>query len=185
MHKASFLGIFAAIGLVALTAAHAEPAHAFVLDASGEKVEKKGKPSPRDGSHLSVTLPVGRLGVGTFNGGFTYGVGVAFGGRAVSLPVYVLVGSHSVTVELGVRYSAPRLFFVEGLLGVLAPVGERYSFSKDDPSTYVGAGVGIGLGLDIPVYKRFTVTVGGEGGVGYRGDTGPYGLAYLGPTLHI
>jgi hypothetical protein len=45
-------------------------------------------------------------------------------------------------------------------------------------------GVGAGLGFDIPVYHHFTVTLGGT--LAYElGEDSVFGMAFVGPTLHL
>jgi hypothetical protein len=132
--------------------------------------------SPRTGTICSVSLPLGYAG-GSAGGGVAYGISGELGGGPISVPLYLVLanGGHSGgQYMIGVRYSAPKLAYVEALAGWVKASG------------YEGAtlGVGAGGGVDIPVYHHFTITVGGT--LSYAiAQHGVFGMVWAGPTLHI
>jgi len=132
--------------------------------------------SPREGTTFWITLPLG-VGGGPSGVGFAYGISGAIGGGAFSVPIHLEIannGDAGGMYETGIRYSAPKLFFAELLVG----------FVKADAAYGASLGAGAGVGLDIPVYNRFTITVGADVSYAFaQGDV--FALAYAGPTLHI
>ncbi len=146
-------------------------------DDEDEDEDESGQPtSPRDGTTFTITLPLG-VGGGPSGVGFAYGISGAIGGGAFSLPIHLEIannGDAGGMYEIGIRYSAPKLFFAELLVG----------YVKADASYGASLGAGGGLGLDIPVYKHFTITVGADVSYAFA-QGGVFALAYAGPTLHI
>ena len=93
------------------------------------------------------------------------------------MPVYLVIanGGHAGGQYLvGLRYNAPKLAYVEILAG----------WVKAEGTTGATLGAGAGAGLDIPVYRRFTITVGGTVSYAFA-QNGLFGLAFVGPTLHL
>jgi hypothetical protein len=166
--------LFAGLLLALSPAARAED---DADDEAPDDLDAPAKPaSPREGTFLSVTLPLG-YGVGGSGGGVAYGVAGALGGGPVSLPLYLVLadGGHAGGQYMtGVRYNAPKLFYVEALVGWAKPYGTA-------PASLAA---GAGGGVDIPVYRRFTVTAGGTVAYAFA-QSGVFGMVFAGPTLHL
>jgi len=139
--------------------------------------DKPSKPplaSPREGTSFSASLPVG-VGGGSDGVGVAFGFAGTLGGDALSGSIYVVIANGGSGIyEVGLRYSAPQVFFVEVLVGWVKP------------TPYYGAsfGIGGGVGADIPVYRHFTVTLGGNLSYTFA-QRGFFGVAYAAPTLHF
>ena len=142
-----------------------------------EDLDEPAKPSsPREGTTFSITVPLG-FGGGPSGTGLAWGLSGAIGGGALSMPLYLVIanGGHAGgQYMIGIRYNAPKVFFIEALAG----------WVKADASVGATLGAGAGLGFDIPVYRRFMITVGGTVSYAFA-QHGVFGLGYAGPTFHI
>lgn len=138
---------------------------------------KPGKPplaSPREGTSFSASLPVG-VGGGSNGVGVAFGFAGTLGGGAFSGSLYVVIANGGSGIyEVGLRYSAPQVLFVEALVGWVKPT----------PGYGASFGIGGGVGADIPVYRHFTVTLGGNLSYTFA-QRGFFGVAYAAPTLHF
>lgn len=132
--------------------------------------------SPREGTTFSFTAPLG-VGGGPPGVGFAYGISGTIGGGALSVPLYVVIadgGDKGGQYVVGLRYNAPRLFYIEALVGWVKVV----------PTSGATLGAGGGLGFDIPIYQHFALDVGVT--VAYCLDQHQvFAMGYAGPTLHF